>query len=146
MAWSKEQKRDYMRKYREDPEKRKRGVELQKEWYQRNKETILEKQKKKHHSLKEDIVNKLGGKCKMCGSKDRLEFNHIDPLDKTTEASYTHVMSQSEEWKKCELLCHSCHRKYTTAENTLMRKYWLENVSLEVRRKLISEYCEGETI
>ena len=137
---------EYMREYRKDPAKRERSRQLQREWYERNKEEILQKQKEKHNSLREDLISKLGGECVKCGSKDNLEFNHIDPSDKTTEASYTHVMANSEEYKKCELLCKTCHRNYTNAENYLMRKYWLENVSLEVRRQLIDEHTQSETL
>ena len=145
MSWSKEQKAEYMRNYRKDPAKEKRTQELQREWSHRNKETILEKQKDLYYSLKEQIIKNLGGKCKNCSSTQNLEFNHIDPLVKITEASYRHTMI-SGEWKKCEILCKKCHRKYTNAENKLMRKYWLENVDFDMRRKLIYEYLQSDTI
>ena len=145
MGWTKEQQAEYMRNYRKDPAKKKRTQELQREWYHRNKETILEKQKSLYYTLKEKIIKNLGGKCRCCSSTENLEFNHIDPLIKITEASYRHMM-QKEEWKKCELLCKKCHRKYTNIENRVMRKYWLENVDLETRRKLIDEYLESDSI
>lgn len=145
MTWSKEQKAEYMRNYRKDPAKKKKTQESQKEWYHRNKESILEKQKELYHSLKSQIIKDLGGKCKSCSSTEELEFNHIDPSVKITEASYRHMMKKGE-WKKCELLCKKCHRKYTNIENKVMRKYWLENVSLETRRKLIYECFQGDSI
>lgn len=135
---------EYMREYRKDPAKRERGRQLQKEWYQRNKKEVLEKQKKKHNSLRQDIIQKLGGCCSKCGTKENLEFNHIDPVEKITEASYTNVMATTDEWKKCELLCRSCHREYTNSENILMRQHWLK-LPLEVRRQLIDEYIQSET-
>jgi 5-methylcytosine-specific restriction endonuclease McrA len=145
MSWTKEQQAEYMRNYRKDPAKKKRSQELQREWYHRNKETILVKQKDLYYSLKEQIIENLGGKCKYCSSYENLEFNHIDPLLKVEEASKRHMMSK-DEWKKCELLCKDCHRKYTTAENKIMRKYWLENVDLETRRKLINEQLQSDSI
>ena len=145
MSWTKEQKAEYMRNYRKDPDKKRKTQELQREWYHRNKETILEKQKDLYYSLKDEIIKNLGGKCKLCSTTENLEFNHIDPLIKITEASYRHMMVK-DEWKKCELLCNKCHRKYTNSENRVMRKYWLENVDLDIRRKLIHEYLQSDTI
>jgi hydrogenase maturation factor HypF (carbamoyltransferase family) len=53
---------------------------------------------------------------------------------------------KKDEWKKCELLCKKCHRKYSNAENRVMRRYWLENVSLDERRKLINEHLQNESL
>jgi 5-methylcytosine-specific restriction endonuclease McrA len=145
MSWTREQRAEYMRNYRKDPARKKRTQELQREWYHRNKEVILEKQKNLYFTLKDQIIENLGGKCRFCSSTENLEFNHIDPLIKVTEASYLHIMKK-DEWKKCELLCKKCHRKYTNAENKVMRRYWLENVILDERRKLINEYLKNETL
>lgn len=145
MSWTREQRAEYMRNYRKDPARKKRTQELQREWYHKNKEVILEKQKNLYFTLKDQIIENLGGKCRFCSSTENLEFNHIDPLIKVTEASYLHIMKK-DEWKKCELLCKKCHRKYTNAENKVMRRYWLENVILDERRKLINEYLKNETL
>lgn len=145
MGWSKKDKADYMKNYRKDPAKKKKTQELQREWYYKNKKSVLEKQKSLYYELKNQIIKNLGGKCKICFATENLEFNHIDPSTKITEASYTHIMLK-DEWKKCELLCKKCHRKYTNAENKLMRKYWLDNVSLEIRRKLINDYLKNDSI
>lgn len=145
MSWTNEQKAEYMRNYRKDPDKKRRTQELQREWYHRNKEAILEKQKELYYSLRDEIIKNLGGKCKVCSSIKDLEFNYIDPLIKIEEASKRHMMVRGE-WKKCELLCKNCHRKYTNTENKVMRKYWLENVDLDIRRKLIYEHLQSDTI
>jgi len=145
MSWSNEKKAEYMRNYRKDPDRRKRTQELQREWYHRNKDTILVKQKDLYYSLKEQIIENLGGKCNYCSCTEDLEFNHIDPLLKVEEASKRHMMVKGE-WKKCELLCKKCHRKYTNIENRLMRKYWLENVSIEDRRIMINECFENDSV
>jgi hypothetical protein len=145
MGWTREQQAEYMRNYRKDPARKKRTQELQREWYHRNKEVILEKQKNLYFTLKDQIIENLGGKCRCCSSTENLEFNHIDPLIKVTEASYLHIMKK-DEWKKCELLCKKCHRKYSNAENRVMRRYWLENVSLDERRKLINEHLQNESL
>jgi len=146
MGYSKEQQREYMRKYRSNPKNKERANEIATNYYYQNKSQVLDKQKQRHQELREGLIEKLGGECIKCGSKDNLEFNHIDPLDKTTEACYTHVMANSDEYEKCELLCKTCHRNYTNAENYLMRKYWLDNVPLEVRRQLIDEHTKSDTL
>jgi 5-methylcytosine-specific restriction endonuclease McrA len=146
MGWTKEQRREYMRKYRLNPENKKKANDLSNKYYQDNKSKVLVNQRQRHKVLREDLIEKLGSECVKCGSKENLEFNHIDPLDKTTEVCYTHLMANTDEYKKCELLCKTCHKKHTSAENYLMRKYWLENVSLEVRRQLIDEHTKSDAI
>lgn len=54
----------------------------------------------------------LGGKCKRCGTAERLEFDHIDPKEK----SFAIGKFGSHSWEdilkeldKCQLLCHDCH-------------------------------------
>jgi hypothetical protein len=51
MGWTREQQAEYMRNYRKDPARKKRTQELQREWYHRNKEVILEKQKNLYFTL-----------------------------------------------------------------------------------------------
>lgn len=54
----------------------------------------------------------LGGVCERCGSVDNLEFNHIDPLDKSFTIGSNLGRNKKvliAELLKCELLCHNCH-------------------------------------
>ena len=56
------------------------------------------------------------GPCAKCGSRDRLEVDHINPLEKVGH----NVWSWSEqrrnaELAKCQILCAVCHREKTTA-------------------------------
>lgn len=67
----------------------------------------------------------LGGKCKVCGSVENLEFDHIDPATKhplLRQNNWSGFWSWSwvrviEELMKCQLLCHDCHAQKTHAEN-----------------------------
>ena len=110
MTYSKEEKREYDKKYRElNREKRN---EQNKKWYKKNKEQKSECSKKYYKLNKEKIgecnrkyneenkeqireqkrehrderksycIEYLGGKCVKCGTTERLEFDHIDRTTK----------------------------------------------------------------
>lgn len=93
--------------------------EYQRNWYQRHKEKILEKNKERQKRILEwyrEYKTNLG--CADCGERHPacLEFHHKDRSDK----SYTiaRVISRASSVKaimkeidKCELLCANCHRK-----------------------------------
>lgn len=54
----------------------------------------------------------LGGKCIKCGTKKRLEFDHIDPSTKLfniSECGGRTWKSFITEVEKCQLLCRPCH-------------------------------------
>ena len=62
----------------------------------------------------------LGGSCVKCGTKEKLEFDHIDPNTKLTEIA--RIMSARrtlvlKELEKCQLLCEPCHKEKTATEN-----------------------------
>lgn len=76
-------------------------------------------------SKRAKAVEMLGGQCVRCGSKNDLEFDHIDPDTKDPSLRYwggTHSQSRygfnfSRSWQwiikelqKCQLLCDSCHK------------------------------------
>lgn len=58
----------------------------------------------------------LGGKCIVCGSIEDLQFHHPPSVEKRFSVSEGISYSEKvffEEVRKCQLLCHSCHSKYT---------------------------------
>lgn len=60
------------------------------------------------------IFERLGGECANCGSKDRLEVDHIDPTIKKWDVARAQFLDGPldrilEEIAKCQLLCHDCH-------------------------------------
>lgn len=60
--------------------------------------------------------DKLGGCCKSCGSKENLQFDHIDEASKLYNISEMHYHSDRlfyQELDKCQLLCETCHSKKT---------------------------------
>lgn len=127
---------NYLKEYRE--QNKEQVSSLKKEWYKENGEYVKNKEKTRYKNLRENAINELGGKCVKCGSENNLEFNHIDPLNKEMEASGKTNLRRGE-YKKCELLCKSCHRRWSNLEASLARKFWLETLSVEERRKRINE-------
>lgn len=70
------------------------------------------------------VLRAAGYKCQQCGSKDRLELDHIDPSKKKVEATRLHqvpVLVAEQERQKLQVLCKSCHAKKTAQDQR--RKY-----------------------
>lgn len=60
----------------------------------------------------QQAVERLGGECARCGSKEQLEFDHIDPATKLRPVTLLQHASAKAFWAevgKCQLLCHDCH-------------------------------------
>ena len=68
------------------------------------KNTLVESKKKKRRGLtqqtKDKVWNRDGGKCVECGSKEKLEFDHIIP----------HSKGGSDTYRNIQLLCEKCNR------------------------------------
>ncbi len=67
---------------------------------------------------RQKLLDMSGNRCVRCGSTECLEFNHLDRetklfrlSGKDLDRSWEIIL---EEWAKCELLCSSCHKKYTS--------------------------------
>ena len=127
---------DYAKRYREKPKNAAKIKEQKDSWYQQQKERIKKKESDKRILLRENAIEELGGKCIICGTTENLEFNHIDPITKTEEAS-TKCGLRHKEYLKCELMCKEHHRLWSNTEAKLSRQYWLESLSVEERRKRI---------
>ena len=73
--------------------------------------------KKRRHKIKNDSIEKLGGKCVKCGyskCKNALDFHHIDPATKLFNMGIAYRYPQKKidlELNKCMLLCANCHRE-----------------------------------
>lgn len=67
---------------------------------------------KRYYLKRQQYIQHMGGQCKMCGSKDNLHFDHIDPEKKSftigSRLTYpkNYVLAELE---KCQLLCQKCH-------------------------------------
>ena len=61
----------------------------------------------------------LGNECVICGSKDKLEIDHVIPEEKsfTLSKAYNRSLENiKKELGKCQLLCNPCHRKKSGKE------------------------------
>ena len=82
--------------------------------YQGQKEIKSERSTALYKRNKQKCVDKLGGKCVECGSTELLQFDHINPLEKSfTITSNFHRKDLDEELAKCQLLCWECHMEKT---------------------------------
>ncbi len=70
---------------------------------------------RRYHRRRNKAVSDLGGKCKMCGSLERLEIDHIDSKSKSYNiAKILTSGSQKildDELAKCQILCRKCHEE-----------------------------------
>lgn len=144
-------------------EQKERKRRLDREYYQKNKERRKEYMAQYHTEnkdknrpkrreylkqrrtlLKEEAKQKLGGKCVICGTKENLEFDHIDPA--TKKYTVSNVSCSLEEWwnevEKCRLLCKEHHKVLSDAEMAAKQEYWL-SVSYEERQKLIQKHLDA---
>jgi 5-methylcytosine-specific restriction endonuclease McrA len=83
-----------------------------------------DKQKQKEWLHNRKIIKKteakesLGGKCAKCSITKNLEFDHINPKEKSfTIAKNINNKLLKEELKKCQLLCYDCHKEKNKVDN-----------------------------
>lgn len=64
-----------------------------------------------------ELFRMSGNACAQCGATEDLEFNHINRFLKLFSLSGRGLDGPWErivaEWRKCQLLCGPCHKKYT---------------------------------
>jgi len=109
---NKERIQEYKREWwNENIEERK---EKQKEYYEENKDLIVKKNKIRYQQNRQKCLDRLGGKCVECGATEYLQFDHINPSEKSYNITNNlHRKDLDEELKKCQLLCWDCHMEKT---------------------------------
>lgn len=74
---------------------------------------MREYMKNRYRSKRQEIIDRLGGKCSRCGSTDGpLHLDHIDKKKKTMRAADMHSVNDKkfeEEIKNLQILCQDCH-------------------------------------
>ena len=91
-----------------------------------------EYQLKRYHQRRAEAIQKLGGKCSVCGIVADLEIDHIDYKLKEIPINKLWGVSQQRFWNeiaKCQLLCYKHHKAKTSLESTERRPithgiYW----------------------
>ena len=77
--------------------------------------------KKRWEQRRKQAIEKLGGKCTICGNSENLEFDHIDPSTKLYTIARASSFSEKRFWEevsKCQLLCVVHHQNKTIKEKT----------------------------
>ncbi len=73
-----------------------------------------------HEVRRARLLAYVGTECARCGSTSDLQFDHVDPEQKSFEISSKLTLSDEvkAELDKCQLLCASCHKEKTRVENS----------------------------
>jgi 5-methylcytosine-specific restriction endonuclease McrA len=84
----------------------------------KDKEIMKTYQREWMRRRRQDWID-ANGPCKVCGSVERLEVDHINPNEKSLNP--TKVWSLTEEKRnlelaKCQVLCNTCHLQKTLKE------------------------------
>ena len=126
--------------YKDIEERRAKARDL----YYRNPQKTNERNKKKREQKRAILYESLGDKCCQCGSTDRLEIDHINPLYKTTRQSVLSmgIGAAQAQIDNLQLLCYKCHRKRTTAQKKAAFKLFY-NLTLEEQDRLIQEQMDS---
>ena len=104
-------RKEYHKKWSEE------NKELIKQYREENKDELNAKTREKRHQRKLELIERLGGKCVECGATERLQFDHINPLEKSFNiSSNLNRENLDEELDKCQLLCFKCHLEKTKNE------------------------------
>lgn len=76
----------------------------------------------RYHRRRQQAVDLLGGRCTDCGSGERLEFDHVDPGEKTFNIAKVWSYREETFWaeiRKCQLRCHDCHKIRTSQQQSV---------------------------
>ena len=114
-----------------------------KRYYDKHPEYFKEKQDRLRAERKQYILSSLNHKCAECGEDDEslLEIDHINPSLKTNRQSILSMGRDkiNEELTNCQLLCHNCHVKRSTAQKKAAWSLFCQ-LSLEEQNELINQF------
>ena len=89
------------------------------EYYRRDKHLLKERHTENFAKVIKFLEERDGSEgCIKCGSKERLELDHINPKEKEWNPKRSMCSKKLSEnfWKeinKCQLLCYDCHKEKT---------------------------------
>lgn len=104
------------------------------------------KPKKDYHKSRKTKLELLGGKCNRCGTTEKLEINHKDLKDTEERRKSNNklrcdptIKDIQEQVYNLELLCKSCHQKWSCAQRKAAINL-LSQLSVEEQIKLTEEF------
>ena len=112
---SEEDRKRYFEKYKNDPDYVKHRSEVNKKWYQKNKERSNLKSRKNEKRIRLEVLNHYGGKCACCG-ESRHEFLAIDHISGGGRKHRSAIGGKIHRWLQrnnfpegFRVLCHNCN-------------------------------------
>jgi len=110
-----------------------------KKYYHENRDRFLNKQTKQRQERKEFLLENLGHSCSVCGSTEKLEFDHINPSLKESRQSFLSMGIETiiSQLDNIQVLCKECHNKKSNAQRKAAWKLFVE-LPLEEQERLIS--------
>lgn len=102
-----------------------------------------------YYRRKQEFITILGGKCVDCGCVDNLEFDHINPKEKSFNISKNYSKNYDELLKevlKCALRCKDCHKIKTEdidgfkADHGTLGMYRHQKCRCDLCKKANSDY------
>jgi hypothetical protein len=77
---------------------------------------------RRYHTRRAEAVERLGGKCKVCGTVENLEIDHVDRTTKTMNVNRMCSVSRPRfeaELELCQLLCREHHKQKSDQEQSV---------------------------
>lgn len=104
------------------------------------------KPKRDYYKSRKTKLELLGGKCNRCGTTEKLEINHKDLKDTEERRKSNNklrcdptIKDIQEQVYNLELLCKSCHQKWSCAQRKAAINL-LSQLSIEEQIKLTEEF------
>jgi 5-methylcytosine-specific restriction endonuclease McrA len=119
-------------------------LESQRRHYRKNRDHYKEKQLRQRQERKEFLLENLGHSCSVCGSTEKLEFDHINPSYKNSRQSFLSMGLETirSQLDNIQVLCQECHKKKSNAQKTAAWKLFV-SLPLEEQERLISQVTDG---
>ena len=77
----------------------------------------------RYHQRRAEALERLVGKCTLCGSTEQLEIDHVDPATKEIPLNKLWSIAQERfdrELEKCQVLCKKHHEEKSRPEQREM--------------------------
>ena len=74
---------------------------------------------RRYHERRQKAIEHLGATCRICGSENDLEIDHIDKSKKEIPLNKLWSIAEDKFWKeieKCQVLCKPCHEEKSIAD------------------------------